>query len=247
MSDPTAVPAALRWPATTPARNRTGTLLLGVFGLLAVANLVAGAADTAGVAGGRLAELLSKPLLMPVLAGFVVAAARPGRPLRLAVAGLLFGGAGDAALLGHGAWFLVGMGAFALGHVCYLLAFLRAGAGAALRRRWWILLGYLAVWAVLLFLVWPGLNAGLRLPVLGYSLLLTSMAAAGGGAGGIAAAGGALFLLSDGLLALGLADRDFPGRAAAVMPTYLAAQLLIAVALLPRRAPAGTADGQGAA
>jgi uncharacterized membrane protein YhhN len=177
----------------------------------------------------------------------VVAAARPGRPLRLAVAGLLLGGAGDAALLGHGPWFLVGMGAFALGHVSYLLAFLRAGAGAALRRRWWIPAGYLAVWAGLLVLVWPGLDAGLRLPVLGYSLLLTAMATAAAGTGGVAAAGGALFLLSDGLLALGLAERDFPGRAAVVMPTYLAGQLLIAVALLPRRAAADPADGQGAA
>jgi uncharacterized membrane protein YhhN len=247
MSDPTAVRTALRWRAATPARNRTGTVLLGVFGLLAAANLVAGAADTAGVAGGRLADVLTKPLLMPVLAGFVVAAARPGRPLGLAVAGLLLGAGGDAALLGHGAWFLVGMGAFALGHVCYLLAFLRVGAGAALRRRWWIPVGYLVVWAGLLWLVWPGLDAGLRLPVLGYSLLLTAMAAAAGGAGGIAAAGGALFLISDGLLALGLADRDFPGRAAVVMPTYLAAQLLIAVALLPRRAAAAPTDGQGAA
>ncbi len=40
--------------------------------------------------------------------------------------------------------------------------------------------------------------------------------------------------MSDGLLALGLSDVDFAGRSAAVMPTYLAAQLLIALALLRR-------------
>jgi uncharacterized membrane protein YhhN len=81
--------------------------------------------------------------------------------------------------------------------------------------------------------IWPGLDGGLRLPVLGYSLLLTAMAASAAGIGRLAGLGGALFLASDGLLALGLAEVDFPGRGAAVMPTYLAAQLLIALALLP--------------
>jgi len=70
-------------------------------------------------------------------------------------------------------------------------------------------------------------------PVLGYSLLLTAMAATAAGTGRLAGIGGALFLVSDGALALGMADVDFPGRAAVVMPTYLAAQLLIALALLP--------------
>jgi len=70
-------------------------------------------------------------------------------------------------------------------------------------------------------------------PVLGYSLLLTAMAATAAGTGRLAGIGGALFLVSDGTLALGMADVDFPGRGAVVMPTYLAAQLLIALALLP--------------
>jgi uncharacterized membrane protein YhhN len=224
MSDTTAAPPTSRWPDTLAVRNRTAAVFLGVFGLLAAINLV------------RLSDVFTKPLLMPALAGFVVAAARParpGKPSRLAVGGLLLGGVGDTALLGHGTWFLVGMGAFALGHICYLSAFLLRGAAATLRRRWWIPVGYLAVWAGLIALIWPGLDGGLRVPVLGYSLLLTAMAATAAGTGRVAATGGALFLVSDGLLALGMADVDFPGRGAIVMPTYLAAQLLIALALLP--------------
>jgi uncharacterized membrane protein YhhN len=231
MSDTT----VLHRPAAAAVRNRTAAALLVVFGLLAAANLAAGAAVAAGAPGGRLADVLTKPLLMPVLAGFAVAASRPARPRALAVAGLLLGGVGDAALLGHGTWFLVGMGAFSLGHACYLTAFLRAGAGPALLGRWWIPAGYLLVWAGLMAVIWPGLDGGLRLPVLGYSLLLTAMAASAAGTGRLAGVGGALFLASDGLLALGLAGVDFPGRGAAVMPTYLAAQLLIALALLPGR------------
>ena len=246
MSDTTAAPPATRRPAALAIRNRTAAVLLGLFGLLAVVNLVGGAA-TAGTDGVRLSDVFTKPLLMLALAGFVVAAARPSRPTnadwaplrqaprpsRLAVGGLLLGGVGDAALLGHGTWFLVGMGAFALGHACYLTAFLRRGAAATLRRRWWIPVGYLAVWAGLIVLVWPGLDGGLRVPVLVYSLLLTAMAATAAGTGRVAGIGGALFLVSDGTLALGMADVDFPGRGAVVMPTYLTAQLLIALALLP--------------
>jgi uncharacterized membrane protein YhhN len=232
MSDTTAAPPTTRWPAALAVHNWTTAVLLGVFGLLAAVNLV-GAAATAGTGGVRPSDVFTKPLLMLALAGFVVAAARPRRPSRLAVGGLLLGGLGDVALLGHGTWFLVGMGAFALGHVCYLAAFPRRGAAATLRRRWWIPVGYLAVWAGLIVLIWPGLDHGLRVPVLGYSLLLTAMAASAAGTGQVAAIGGALFLASDGMLALGMAHVDFPGRGAAVMPTYLAAQLLIALALLP--------------
>ncbi len=232
MTDTPAVaeaPPAPRRPSARAVPNRTAAVLLAVFGLLSVANLVAAAA------GSRPGDVATKPLLMPALAAFVVAASRPGRPAVLPVAGLLCGAAGDAALLGDGVWFLLGMGAFALGHACYLTAFLRSGAGAGLRRRWWIGAGYLAVWAVLISVIWPGLDGGLRVPVLVYSLLLTAMAASAAGTGRIvAAAGGALFLVSDGLLALGLSDVDFTGRSAAVMPTYLAAQVLIALALLPR-------------
>jgi uncharacterized membrane protein YhhN len=245
MSDTTAAPPAARWPAALAIRNRTAAVLLGIFGLLVVVNLVGGAA-TAGTGGVRLSDVFTKPLLMLALAGFV-AAARPARPenadwaplrqaprpSRLTVGGLLLGGVGDAALLGHGTWFLVRMGAFALGHACYLTAFLRRGAAATLRRRWWVPVGYLAVWAALIALVWPGLETGLRVPVLVYSLLLTAMAATAAGTGRLAGIGGALFLVSDGTLALGMADVDFPGRGAVVMPTYLAAQLLIALALLP--------------
>lgn len=215
------------WPAARALPNRTAGALLAAFGLLSAANLLASALDS------RVGDAVTKPLLMPALAAFVVVASRPARPAVLPIAGLLFGAAGDAALLGDGLWFLVGMGAFALGHVCYLTAFLRSGVGAGLRRRWWIPAGYLAVWAVLMAVIWPGLDNGLRVPVLGYSLLLTAMAASAAGTGRlVAAVGGALFLVSDGLLALGLSDVDFGGRSAAVMPTYLAAQLLIALALL---------------
>jgi YhhN family len=56
-----------------------------------------------------------------------------------------------------------------------------------------------------------------------------------------AAAGGALFVASDALIACGLAGISaVPGQESAVMPTYAAAQFLLAVGYLgPQRLPEG--------
>jgi uncharacterized membrane protein YhhN len=89
------------------------------------------------------------------------------------------------------------------------------------------------VCAVLVVLLWPGLDAGMRVPVALYSLLLTAMAAGAYGLGAVARIGGALFLLSDSLIATDLADwPQLPGHDAWVMATYLAGQALLASGVL---------------
>ncbi|MFF8912309.1 lysoplasmalogenase [Streptomyces sp. NPDC015032] len=192
---------------------------------LLVAFLVACAVDLFGVlAGIPAAHLVAKPLLMPLLAGY--AAARRGP--RLLVAALLFGWGGDTLLLADSdAAFLVGMSSFAVGHVCYLWLFGRARspllAGA----------GYAAVLATFVALLWNGLPADMRIPMTGYSLLLTAMAYRAGTLGRYAAAGGALFLLSDALIATGIADwPQLPAPDFWVMLTYVAAQFLLTVGAL---------------
>ncbi|WP_329617063.1 lysoplasmalogenase [Streptomyces brevispora] len=192
---------------------------------LLIAFLTVCAVDLLGVLTGTgLAHLLAKPLLMPLLAGY--AAARRGpRPL---IAALLCGWVGDTFLLAdNDTSFLIGMGGFAAGHVCYLRLFGRA-RGALLPG-----ILYAAVLAAFLALIWGGLPAGLRIPLAGYSLLLTAMAYRSGVLGRYAAAGGALFLLSDGLIATGIADwPQLPAPDFWVMLTYVAAQLLLTVGAL---------------
>ncbi|MEV6166327.1 lysoplasmalogenase [Streptomyces sp. NPDC052052] len=192
---------------------------------LLVAFLVASAVDLFAVlADVPLAHLIAKPLLMPLLAAY--AATRRGP--RLLIAALLFGWGGDTLLLPDtDAAFLIGMALFAAGHVCYLLLFGRARAslpaGAA----------YVAVLAAFLALLWSGLPAGLRIPMTGYSLLLTAMAYRAGTLGRCAGVGGALFLLSDGLIATGIADRPQPPAPGFwIMLTYLAAQFLLTLGAL---------------
>ncbi|MDG9715052.1 lysoplasmalogenase [Streptomyces sp. DH24] len=207
-------------------------VLLATFALVVAVDL------TALVAGHDTAHTIAKPLLMPLLAAWAAASGAP----RLLVAALLFGWAGDTLLLFDAdAAFLAGMGCFAAGHVCYLALFgpyVRAGAPLRARARL-LVPGYAVALAGTVALLWPDLPAGLRVPVALYSALLTAMACtAAVRIGVVAGLGGALFLLSDTLIATGIADwPQLPRPDFWVMLTYVAAQSLLTAALLAARRP----------
>ncbi|WP_328893200.1 lysoplasmalogenase [Streptomyces sp. NBC_00236] len=211
-------------------RERLVRPLLIAFLLACVADLVGVLTDAGPV------HLVAKPLLMPLLAAYAVARRGP----RLLIAALLCGWTGDVFLLADADLaFLVGMGGFAAGHLCYLRLFGRA-RGALLPG-----IGYAVVLTVFVVLIWDGLPAGLRVPMAGYSLLLTAMAYRSGVLGRYAAAGGALFLLSDALIATGIADWPQPPAPDFwVMLTYVAAQFLLTLgALAPGAKRAGAVFG----
>ncbi|MFE9094893.1 lysoplasmalogenase [Streptomyces sp. NPDC007264] len=206
-------------------RERLGRVSLVAFGVAAVVDLGSLAA------GHHLGHVLAKPLLMPLLA---LHAGVRGGP-RLLLAALLFGWGGDLLLMSHAdAAFLGGMASFAAGHVCYLLLFRRYGAPG--RRRARLAAAYGIALVVLVALLWPGLPAGLRVPVAGYSLLLTAMAYGATRPGPVAGVGGALFMLSDTLIATGVADwPQLPRADFWVMATYVAAQALLVRGVLGGR------------
>ncbi|MFH8406379.1 lysoplasmalogenase family protein [Streptomyces sp. NPDC018019] len=204
---------------TTAAR--AARVLLGAFAALALVHLGALLAEATTLAH------LTKPALMPVLAAYVLAA---GAPRLLAVA-LLLGCGGDTLLqTGDDGLFLAGMGSFAAGHLCYLVLLVRRGAfPGGLRLAGPLAACYAAAWLGFVALLWPDLTADLRLPVAAYSLLLTATAFAALRPGPRAALGGLLFLLSDALLATGLAHWQQPPAAQFwVMLTYTAAQYALA-------------------
>ncbi|MFC8792305.1 lysoplasmalogenase [Streptomyces cinereoruber] len=201
--------------------------LLAAFGLAAAADLVS------LLAGAELGHQIAKPLLMPLLAAY---AATRGAP-KLLVAALLFGWGGDVFLLSDADWaFLVGMGSFAAGHVCYLVLFGRRRTSPALGAL------YAAALAGTVALLWPDLPAELRIPVAGYSLLLTAMAYRASSLGLLAGLGGALFLLSDTLIATGVAEwPQLPAPDFWIMLTYIAAQYLLTTGTL--RSSGGKREG----
>ncbi|MER7760052.1 lysoplasmalogenase [Streptomyces sp. NPDC097619] len=211
-------------PTASARRTRLGRLLLTAFAVAAAGDLLS------LLIGWDAGHPLFKPLLMPLLAGYVLTRRGPG----LLTAALLFGWGGDVALLFDADLaFLLGMGSFAAGHVCYLVLFGRRRASPLLGA------GYAVALTGTVALLWSDLPADLRVPVAGYSLLLTTMAWRSGALGRTAGLGGALFLLSDTLIATGVAAWPQPPRPDFwIMLTYLAAQYLLAQGVLaaaPRR------------
>ncbi|MFE0513544.1 lysoplasmalogenase [Streptomyces sp. NPDC058964] len=214
---------------------RESRVPLAAFALATAADLVCLAV------GSDAGHLVAKSLLMPLLAAH---AARCGAP-RLLVAALLCGWGGDVLLLSDAdPAFMAGMACFAAGHLCYLALFRGYGPSRAPARV--LAPVYAAVLVTTVALLWPDLPPGLRVPVACYSTLLTAMAYGAatrlGLAGGL---GGALFMLSDTLIATGLADwPQAPRSDLWIMLTYALAQYLLVRGTLDERSASATAYGE---
>jgi len=164
---------------------------------------------------------------------------------RFVLIGLLLSLAGDVALLWPTEGFLPGLVAFLLAHLAYIAAFCTRARLFARRTPF---VGYAAVAGAILLLLWPGVPAPLRVPVLLYVLCLASMAAQAGAvwlaARGTAdealarsaAIGGALFVASDALLATNKFAGPLPLAPLWVLSTYWAAQWFIVGSLRERAA-----------
>jgi uncharacterized membrane protein YhhN len=207
---------------------------LAAYLVVATVNLV-GAAT-----GSRLLELVSKPLLVPLLLIWVLLVRRGSAP-RALVVGLGLAWLGDLALLVDGtAAFLAGLAFFLGMQVAYSTGFVGLGAAEVLRRRWWLPAGAVALWAVLNVVLGPSLGE-LRVPLAVYSAALVAMATLACAVSVVVGAGGLLFLVSDLMIGMDAAGIELPARGLLVMATYIAAQLLIATGWLaadPDPAPA---------
>lgn len=145
---------------------------------------------------------------------------------------------GDVALLWPQQGFLPGLLCFLLAHLAYLAAFTREGIRLAARPWPFVLYGLLA--ALILWQLWPGVGAGLRVPVLAYVVCLAAMAAqaavvalrsrgtARQDAAVWLALGGALFLCSDALLATNRFAAPLPWASLWILGSYWLAQWCIA-------------------
>ena len=209
---------------------------------------VAGSAALAIAAGdGLIAShwlFVFKPLATVLLIAFAWprGADLPARR-RWIRSGLLLSLAGDVALLWPVQGFLPGLVAFLLAHLAYIVAFTRGVRFAAWPTAF---AAYALLAGVILALLWDGVPAPLRLPVLAYVACLSAMAAqatcawrAARVAGDAVAArlarhaavGGAVFVASDALLATNKFAAPLPLSALCVLGTYWVAQWLITVSL----------------
>ncbi len=219
--------------------SSTSARLRAAYVVLAATDAVL--AGTAGTWAHR-ARFVSKPLLMPALAGSLLTSRRAARsPLRNGtLVAEAFGWVGDLALLRHGTRaFAAGAGSFGVGHVAYAAGFVRRRDPAVSLAGQPASRALAAVWV--LSAPAMSLGAARTAPALGpavaaYSALLTAMTAtalqvdAPPASRRLTAAGAVLFLVSDTLLgARTFLVADSPQRLeTVVMATYTAAQLLLA-------------------
>ncbi len=227
--------------------------LLSAYVLISVLNVIAVAT------GNTSGEQLTKPLLMPLLAGWLIAESRRhwSTPLTWLLAGLTAAWVGDLVLLGSGDLaLLLGMAAFLVTQLSYLIAFTRVRGlrfrrgilvpgpepvpGVVSRHRI-LVLPFAVVLIGFAWLLWPEAG-GLRLPVVVYGTALTAMVLVALNLVGrmparpawVTVGGAALFWISDVMIGVTVTDviAGSPTVDAMIMLTYTAGQGLIALGLV---------------
>jgi uncharacterized membrane protein YhhN len=204
--------------------------------LLVEACAVAAATSATGLDG---LHMVFKPLAMVLAIACVLQRGLGGRVEALLVAALALSLVGDVFLMLSG-YFIPGLAAFLLAHVCYVLLF-RQGLSWFPSGR--ALAGTLAAGTAMYAFLFPTLDPVLKLAVAAYTLVIALMAAQAIGralvlrdAPSVAVAIGALFFMaSDSLLAVNKFAMPLPMAQFAVLATYYVAQVLIALNVAPRR------------
>lgn len=209
--------------------------------MLPAAILLSAVLAIAGAEAGGSAMLLHyvfKPLTtILIFARAVQLTPAIGPRYRLAVLiGVIFSLSGDIFLMlpetQFKLGFILGLASFLVAHVLFLVALT---ADTRLFAKPLILLGFAALGAVNLFVLWPGLTADLRVPVLVYVACLIAMTSQAvirylsqhTHASKLAALGGMIFLLSDTLIAYNRFYVPLPFATTWILCTYYLAMFWI--------------------
>lgn len=207
--------------------------LLAATALAAIANWIARWRDNKGL------ETWVKPLTTMLVIGLAIANNAEIKYSGIAVFALVLCLEGDIALLPAIDKFIVGLASFLLGHVAFIVLFVRYG----MPHRG---LGAIAIGGALVLAATAGRaivrgaarqDAALRIPVIAYLLVICTMTVCGWATGrGWVIAGTTLFVISDTLLGWGrFAGEeemdDVKWHSVAVMVTYHAAIAALALSL----------------
>jgi uncharacterized membrane protein YhhN len=190
---------------------------------------------TARARANRRLEIVAKPAtLVALTVAAIVLDPAAGADARRAwfVAALVFSLAGDVFLL-RDEWFVPGLAAFLVAHICYIVGFWTDGPDA---------LAFAVSVVVVLLIVTPLARRilgalreepALRPPVAAYIVTISAMLATALAIGNpFAAIGAALFVSSDSMIAWNRFVRAFDAADVAIMVTYHLGQALLVVSLL---------------
>ena len=184
-------------------------------------------------------NILSKPLLMPVLALYFFWVLKRYRSdvKKWILLALLFSCGGDVLLIfqeKQSVFFLLGLSSFLLAHIFYIVFFHKVRMREAVKGNPWMLLIVVIYYAALISWLSPYLGE-MKLPVRIYGLVISFMFMLAMHmlflrnkmAGKRMMAGALLFVISDSLLAINKFYHSFTEAGIFIMLTYGLAQLLI--------------------
>lgn len=184
-------------------------------------------------------SFITKPLLMViVLNGFIIYTRGVKSGLRnLVILAICFSWLGDVLLLfqhSNSMYFLLGLAAFLIAHIFYILFFHGVKRNETISSRWWLLLPVVLYYAALIGLLYPHL-ADMKVPVPVYGIVISFMLLLAlhmlfmpdKTAGKWMANGAVLFIISDSVLAINKFYQPFEPAGSIIMLTYGLAQLFI--------------------
>jgi uncharacterized membrane protein YhhN len=187
----------------------------------------------------KIAEYIFKPLIVIWLLAYFILQLRVVKSnlKKWIIAALLFSWLGDVLLMlqdDNSLFFLLGLSAFLLAHIFYILFFHFIRVKENIKSRWWLMLIVVVYYMILISLLSPYL-ADMKLPVRIYAVVISFMLMlamhmlfiknkyAGRGM----MLGALLFVTSDSVLAINKFYQAFEMAGIAVMLTYGLAQLFI--------------------
>lgn len=187
----------------------------------------------------KIAEWVFKPLIVIWLLSYFILQTRHEKNdlKKWIIIALLFSWLGDVLLMLQGdnsIFFLLGLSAFLLAHVFYILFFHFVRVRENVKSRWYLLLIVVIYYALLISILSPWLGE-MKLPVRIYGIVISFMFMLAmhmlfiknNRAGLLMMAGALLFVISDSVLAINKFYHPFEMADVVVMTTYGFAQLLI--------------------
>lgn len=184
-------------------------------------------------------QFISKPLIVLTLIAYFLSETKSfnNKLDKWVVAALSFSWLGDVLLMfqeKNSFFFLLGLSAFLIAHIFYIVFFHNIKSKEKVASRWWLLLPVVIYYAVLIGILYPHL-ADMKIPVPVYGIVISFMLLlalhmlfiGNKNAGQWMMFGALLFIASDSVLAFNKFYQPFEAAGLIIMITYGLAQLFI--------------------